>query len=72
MNGMKKSKWIIGILLITMILIPSACGGLASEQDSGEEGKDGDAMQGTEEMQDGAEDASGNVIVVQWEFPFWY
>lgn len=72
MNGMKKSKWIVGIFIAVMLLIPAACGKSASEQDSGEEEKDGAAAQGTEETQDGPEDASGNEITLHWEFPFWY
>lgn len=66
MNRMKKSKWIIGILLITMMLIPAACGKSAPGQNSGEDGKDGNMVQGTEETQD----ASGDEIVLQWEYPY--
>lgn len=71
MNRMKKRKWIVGVFIAVMLLIPSACGGSALGQDSGEE-KDGAAVQGTEETQDGSEDASGDEIILHWEFPFWY
>lgn len=72
MNRMKKSKWIAVIWIAVVMLIPSACGKSAPAQDGGEEEKDGNAVQGTEEMQDGAEDASGDEITLHWEFPFWY
>ncbi|MBD5532545.1 MAG: hypothetical protein HDQ98_10170 [Lachnospiraceae bacterium] len=68
MNRIKKSKWIIGILLIAMLLIPAACGKSVPGQESGEEEKDGATVQGTEETQDGSEDE----ITLHWEFPFWY
>lgn len=69
---MKKSKWIVGIFIAIMLLIPSACGKSAPEQDNGEEEQGRGMTQGTEETQDGSEDASGDEITLHWEFPFWY